>query len=182
MRLGALRVMRAIQLPLLPEPESVLDRRDRGTSFHRLASRSVLNPPASTRNGNMVSPAIRRGATRYFIGLVEYGDHNHLMMQAHSVGAPCIAYRGNEYADYWLTPGDQRVMAAELLAILKGQVEPRVALPAPDIAETALAMQTIYEPLLLKKYVPGFTLASPAPDIAPEPEEEAAPPQLRIEA
>ncbi len=51
MRLGALRVMRAIQLPLLPEPESVLDRRDRGTSFHRLASRSVLNPPASTRMG-----------------------------------------------------------------------------------------------------------------------------------
>ena len=50
-RLGALRVMGAVQLPLLPEPESVLDRRDRGTSFHRLASRSVLNPPASTRMG-----------------------------------------------------------------------------------------------------------------------------------
>ena len=107
----------------------------------------------------------------YFIGLVEYGDHNHLMMQAHATGAKCISYRGNEYADYWLTPGDQRVMAQELLAILKGRVEPRQALPAPDIADTARAMQAIYEPLLLKQYVPGFRLTVPALEMS-EPDDD----------
>ena len=94
----------------------------------------------------------------YFIGLVEYGDYNHLMMQAHATGAKCISYRGNEYADFWITQGDQRVMAQELLAILTGQVEPRATKPAPDIAETAEAMRGIYESLLVKDTVPGAAL------------------------
>lgn len=43
--------MGAVQLPLLPESQPVLDRRARGTTFHGLASRSVLNSPASTGMG-----------------------------------------------------------------------------------------------------------------------------------
>lgn len=84
----------------------------------------------------------------YFIGLVEYGDHNHLMMQAKASGATCISYRGNPYADYWLTPGDQRVITQELLDILTGKTAKRESSAAPDIAETAEAMRTIYEGLL----------------------------------
>lgn len=81
----------------------------------------------------------------FFIGLVRYGDHNHLSMQANACGAKTISYRGNVYADYWLTEGDQRVMLAELLAILRGETEPRQKEPVPDISETAKAMQSIYE-------------------------------------
>lgn len=82
----------------------------------------------------------------FFIGLVRYGDWNQLSMQAAAAGSTTISYRGNVYADYWLTEGSQINMAAELLAILRGDIEPRAErLDVPDIMATASAMQAIYE-------------------------------------
>lgn len=94
----------------------------------------------------------------FFIGLVRYGDFNRLSHEANVGGAKTISYRGNPYSDFWLTEGDQREVARELLSILRGDVEPRQKDPVPEIAETAAAMQTIYERIVAKKYVPGFSL------------------------
>lgn len=88
-------------------------------------------------------------STDFFIGLVRYGDFNQLSLQASAAGATTISYVGNEYADYWMHEGDQRVMAAELTAILTGQAPKReTKATAPDIAETAAAMVAIYERIL----------------------------------
>lgn len=84
----------------------------------------------------------------YFIGLVRYGDHNRLCMEANAAGLKTISYRGNVYSDYWLPEGDQRESAKELIAILRGDVEPRQKTPAPDSSETARAMRDIYESIL----------------------------------
>lgn len=87
-------------------------------------------------------------STDYTIGLVRYGDFNQLSQQANASGSTTISYRGNEYADYWITEGDQRAMRDELLAILNGQTPKRDKTPVPDIAETATQMQRIYERIL----------------------------------
>ena len=87
-------------------------------------------------------------STDYTVGLVRYGDLNHLSMQANAAGATTISYPGNEYADHWIPEGDQRVIAAELIAIVKGEREKRQKTPVPDIAETAKAMQTLYGEIL----------------------------------
>jgi len=84
----------------------------------------------------------------WFIGLVKYGDHNRLSLEANTAGAKTISYAGNIYSDYWLPEGDQRIAAAELVRILKGEVEPRKKTPVPDISETVLAMKQIYESIL----------------------------------
>lgn len=84
----------------------------------------------------------------FVIGLVRYGDFNQLSLQANAAGATTISYRGNEYADFWMTEGDQRDMAKELAAILKGEVEPRKKTPVPDISETVSAFQSIYSEIL----------------------------------
>jgi hypothetical protein len=94
----------------------------------------------------------------FFIGLVRYGDFNRLSHEANVGGAKTISYRGNPHSDFWLTEGDQREVARELLAILRGDVEPRQKDPVPHIEETAVAMQAIYERIVAKKYVPGFSL------------------------
>lgn len=84
----------------------------------------------------------------YVLGLVRYGDFNQLSLQANASGATTISYAGNEYADYWITEGDQRVIASELTAILSGDATPRAKTPVPDISETASAMKAIYENIL----------------------------------
>lgn len=81
----------------------------------------------------------------YFIGLVRYGDANRLCMEANACGVKTITYANNEYSDFWLTEGDQRIMAKELLAILKGDVEPRKKKPVPDVVDTAKNMIEIYK-------------------------------------
>lgn len=86
-------------------------------------------------------------STDFYIGLVRYGDHNLINLEANSSGAKTISYRGNEYADYWITEGDQRTIADELIAIMSGSVTPRQKLPVPSITETANAMKAIYESL-----------------------------------
>lgn len=87
-------------------------------------------------------------STDYFIGLVRYGDFNRLSLEANACGATTISYRGNVYSDFWLTEGDQRDMAKELIEILNGHAEPREKEAVPDISETALAMKKIYEEIL----------------------------------
>lgn len=84
----------------------------------------------------------------YFIGLVKYGDFNRLALEANCAGAKTISYRGNPYSDFWLPEGDQRDAAAELVRVLKGEVEPRKKDPVPDASETARAMRAIYERIL----------------------------------
>jgi hypothetical protein len=84
----------------------------------------------------------------FVIGLVRYGDFNRLSLEANASGAKTISYRGNVYADFWLTEGDQREMTKELVSILNGQTEPRAKETVPDIVETAIAMKAIYERIL----------------------------------
>ncbi len=84
----------------------------------------------------------------FFIGLVRYGDFNRLSLEANSCGTKTISYRGNPYSDYWLTEGDQREMAKDLIEILNGKVEPRKKTPVPDISEPAAGMLKIYECIL----------------------------------
>jgi hypothetical protein len=81
------------------------------------------------------------------IGLVRYGDFNQLSLQANAAGATTISYAGNDHSDYWMTEGDQRFMAKQLLSILDGSTSPRSKTPVPDILETASAMKSLYEEL-----------------------------------
>lgn len=84
----------------------------------------------------------------FVCGLVRNGDFNQLSLQANAAGCKTISYAGNEYADYWIREGDQRGIARDLTAILKGDVPARVKTPVPDIADTALGMKAIYETLV----------------------------------
>jgi hypothetical protein len=84
----------------------------------------------------------------FFVGLVRYGDFNCLGMQANAAGVKSISYRGNPYSDYWVTEGDQRELAKELVEIFVGNTPARVKEPVPDLLETARAMVTIYESIL----------------------------------
>lgn len=88
-------------------------------------------------------------STDYYIGLVRYGDFNRVCLEAAACGTKLISYRGNEYADFWITEGDQRIMAVELVDILSGKTPPRTdKRPVPDVSETAVAMIEIYKELL----------------------------------
>ena len=85
----------------------------------------------------------------FMIGLVRYGDYNRICLEAQASGCKTISYTGNKFADYWLPEGDQRIMAAELIKILKKEVEPRPdKLPVPDVSEMATGMKGVYESIL----------------------------------
>jgi len=84
-------------------------------------------------------------STDFVIGLVRYGDFDRLAIEAKACGAKLISYAGNEYADFWITEGDQRRMAEELVAILRGETAPRNPEPVHDIADTVASMVKIYE-------------------------------------
>lgn len=84
----------------------------------------------------------------FFIGLVKYGDYNRLSLEANAAGCKTISYAGNEYADFWLPEGDQRISAAELVRILKGEITPRVKKQVVDISVTAQNMIKVYESIL----------------------------------
>lgn len=85
----------------------------------------------------------------YYCGLVKYGDFNRMGLEASTAGAKLISYRGNPYADFWLSEGDQRVQAQEMIAILKGETRPRKdKSPIADDMDTAKAMVEIYKELL----------------------------------
>ena len=87
-------------------------------------------------------------STDYYIGLVQKGDFNRISLEANASGARTISYKGNPYSWYHIQEGDQREIAKELRAILRGEVEPRKdRLEVPDISETAKAMIEIYNRL-----------------------------------
>jgi hypothetical protein len=110
-----------------------------GAHFKTVMSAMILDP-TGLRNAFC--------SVDYFIGLVRYGEANRLALEANASGVKTISYCGNEYSDYWIHEGDQRVMAKELTAILKGDVEPKVKKIVPDIKETAEAMIEIYKGIL----------------------------------
>ncbi len=89
-------------------------------------------------------------AADYYYSPVEYGDHNRVSLEAAACGTKVISYRGNQWAHYWITEGDQRIQVQEMLAILKGETKPREVPKVPDITETAEAMLKVYEEVLRK--------------------------------
>lgn len=93
----------------------------------------------------------------YYIGLVRYGDFNRVGLEANASGTKSISYRGNPYSDYWITEGDQRTIADELIDILSGKVEPRKKDEVPDVMDTAKGMIEIYKSILPKESVPVNT-------------------------
>jgi hypothetical protein len=84
----------------------------------------------------------------YYLSFVRYGDFNRMSLEAAACGCPVISYYGNPYATYWVSEGDQRVTAMELIRIFRGEVEPRVIDPIPDVVDTAKAMISVYERIL----------------------------------
>jgi hypothetical protein len=107
-----------------------------GSGFKTISSGMLFNP-TNLRNAFC--------STDYYIGLVRYGDANRMSLESNASGAKTISYAGNEYSDFWLHEGDQREMAKELLAILKGDVSPRTKLVVDDVLHTAASMKAIYE-------------------------------------
>ncbi len=111
----------------------------------------------------------------FHCGFVRYGDHNCTSMEAAAVGTPCISYRGNPYAHFWITEGDQREMAKELVAILRGETKAREVTPVPDAAETHAAMVRVYERICARVY---WSQTSAPPERTPfldvVPKQEAA--------
>jgi len=114
----------------------------------------VVRADLRQRDGVPVIHVVRDPGSRkhvecflFYIGLVRYGDHNRICLEAKAAGCPLISFRGNEYADYWIDEGDQRIIAAQLLMILRGEVPKRETPETPDVSETARAMAGIYERL-----------------------------------
>ena len=102
----------------------------------------------SISSGDVFSPNDLRNAFNsvdFYIGLVRYGDFNRVGMEAKACGCKVISYRGNPYADYWITEGDQRGMASELSEILSGNVPPRQTIQVPSRVQMAQGMKDIYE-------------------------------------
>ena len=87
-------------------------------------------------------------STDFYIGLVRYGDFDRICLEARAAGAKVISWAGNDYAHYWLHEGDQRQMAKDLIAVLKGDAEPRPVLDVPDKKQMGEAMIAIYRRLL----------------------------------
>lgn len=87
-------------------------------------------------------------STDYYCGLVRYGDVNRVCLEAKASGAKVISFRGNEYADFWISEGDQRLQKEEMVAILRGDVAPRETKPVPHIRDTAAGMIQVYTSLL----------------------------------
>lgn len=110
-----------------------------GSGFKTISSGIVLDDD-SLRNAFC--------STDYFIGLVRYGDCNRLCAEANACGAKTITFEGNEYSDFWVREGDQRRLANDIIAILKGEVEPRKKKKIASIFDTSKAMIDIYNRIM----------------------------------
>jgi hypothetical protein len=84
----------------------------------------------------------------YYIGLVKYGDHNHICLEAKASGCKVISHPGNPYSDYWVDEADQQIMAKQLIKILRAEVEPNKTEPVPALLEMTKAMVKIYESII----------------------------------
>jgi hypothetical protein len=109
-----------------------------GASFY-----SHLSPQVFTDTG------LRNAfcSTDYYLSLVKYGDASRASLEAAACGATVISYRGNPYATHWVTEGDQRILALELIAILSGQTAPRTPAPVPTHADMVAASLDLYRRL-----------------------------------
>lgn len=136
-----LEEMRTARLHLLYLPADQARWWGSLTMNNRTAYRSFITSVALDHTGLANAFA----SVDYYIGLVRYGDHNRICLEAKAAGCPLISYRGNEFADYWIDEGDQRIIAAQLRMILRGEVEPRQTATVPGIAETTQALKSIYE-------------------------------------
>lgn len=95
----------------------------------------------------MLLAALR--GSQYYLNLCRYGDFNQMGLQAKAAGCKVISYKGNPYADYWLDEGDQRTMALQLLAIMKGWTQPRNnVLPVPDTRDMVDGLIRVYREVL----------------------------------
>jgi hypothetical protein len=115
--------------------------------------------PLINRNGASYGMHVTNGAFQhedlrnvfrsvdYYIGLVRYGDFNRISLEANACGTKTISYRGNPYSDFWVTEGDQRIIAEELIEILSGRVPPRDKTSVPDVTETSKALVAVYASL-----------------------------------
>lgn len=115
--------------------------------------------PLVNRNGASyschISPLLWTGAelrnalslVDYQIGLVIKGDFNRISLEANACGCKTISYVGNPYSDFWVPEGDQRNIAAYLVEIIEGRIEPRKKTPVPSSLETAKQMKVLYESL-----------------------------------
>lgn len=83
-------------------------------------------------------------STDYYCGLVRYGDMNYISLQANAAGVKTISHKGNPYSTYWVDEGDERILAQQLLAIFRGEVEARQQELVPSIHRTAERFQEIY--------------------------------------
>lgn len=84
----------------------------------------------------------------YLLQTVRYGDFNKLGLEAASCGCKVISFAGNDYADYWLTEGNQDKMVQELISIFKGEVNPLARREVPDIKDTVDELEKVYGRLL----------------------------------
>lgn len=107
-----------------------------GATFHTLVTPGVY-PHEWLRNAFK--------SVDYQVGLVRYGDLNHLSLQANAAGCKTISYVGNEHADFWVPEGDQRDIARVIGDILAGEVEPRKKTPVPDLSVMAGKMIDVYK-------------------------------------
>ena len=107
----------------------------------------------------------------YYISPVRYGDFNRVSMEAGAAGLPVISYPGNEYADFWMHEGDDRMTARDLIAIGKGDVEPRQKLPVPSLTDMGQAAINVYERVLDR--APTQWALGGIPDPLPEPVRDA---------
>jgi len=96
--------------------------------------------------GALAWPDLRNAlmSTDFYLGFVRYGDFDRMCLEARAAGAKVISWAGNDYAHYWIHEGDQREQARELIAILKGDIEPRPVKDVPDRKTMAEAMLDIY--------------------------------------
>jgi len=95
------------------------------------------------------SEALRNGfcSSDFYINPVRYGDFNSVGLEAAASGAKVISYRGNPFSHYWITEGDQRVIAEEMIQILTGATAPREISPIASVSSMAKEMVKVYESL-----------------------------------
>lgn len=84
----------------------------------------------------------------FYVSPVRYGDVNRACLEASAAGLRVISYPGNDYADYWMHEGDDRLTARDLIEIGKGEIAPRSKTPVPTEADMARAAINVYERVL----------------------------------
>jgi hypothetical protein len=110
-----------------------------GTSYRSFSSSSYMDAP-SLRNAFV--------SVDYYLNLVRYGDFNSIGLEAKSAECKVISYKGNPYADFHITEGDQRVMAQELIDIFAGKTEANKTTEIASIEVMGNCMKGIYEELV----------------------------------